>query len=392
MKLLPFDYAVRNLGRSRTRLALSVFGSALVAILILAAAGFVRGMTGALRSTGDADNVMILGAGSEESIERSEIDARTAGLVAASLPGIRSREGAPYLSAEVHVQLPLRTRPDQPKGPMVLTRGVTPGALLVHSNVQIVEGRFPTPGNDEVMVGATLPTKLAVAPPEVAIGKQLLIDKRMYTIVGRFVAPGSVMEAEVWAPLTDLKEATKRITDSCVIITLAPDKPGGEFADVAAFTKTRVDLELAALRETSYYARLANFFGPVRAVTWITAGLIALGGLLGGLNTMYAAFAARVRELGTLQSLGFRRSAIVISLIQESTLATTAGSLIACAIALLFLDGLAVRFSMGAFGITIDSPVLAVGLGAGVALGLFGALPPAWRCLRLPIPVALKAV
>ena len=38
------------------------------------------------------------------------------------------------------------------------------------------------------------------------------------------------------------------------------------------------------------------------------------------------------------------------------------GALVACSAALVLLDGLAVRFSMGAFGITIDAPVLATGL------------------------------
>jgi len=127
-------------------------------------------------------------------------------------------------------------------------------------------------------------------------------------------------------------------------------------------------------------------------VTWITAGLIAVSGVLGGLNTMYAAFASRVREIGMLQCLGYRRSAIVLSLIQESCLTTLSGALLACAAALLLLDGLAVQFSMGAFGLRIDAPVLLLGLGAGLLLGLIGALPPAFRCLRLPIAESLKSI
>jgi ABC-type antimicrobial peptide transport system permease subunit len=127
-------------------------------------------------------------------------------------------------------------------------------------------------------------------------------------------------------------------------------------------------------------------------MVWATASLIALGGLLGGLNTMYAAFASRVREIGALQSIGYARGAIVISLVQESLLATAAGALLACVIGLVALDGLHVRFSMGVFGLTIDSTVMALGLCAGLGLGLIGALPPAWRALRLPIAEALKAV
>jgi hypothetical protein len=55
------------------------------------------------------------------------------------------------------------------------------------------------------------------------------------------------------------------------------------------------------------------------------------------------------------------------------------------------LDGLTVQFSMGAFGLVIDSSVLLIGIAAGAIVGLVGALPPAARCLRLPIPEALKA-
>jgi ABC-type antimicrobial peptide transport system permease subunit len=106
---------------------------------------------------------------------------------------------------------------------------------------------------------------------------------------------------------------------------------------------------------------------------------------------MYAAFASRVRELGALQAMGFSRLAVIVSLVQESVLATTAGSLAAAAAALALLDGLAVRFSLGAFGLVVDGPVLVAGLAAGLILGVIGALPPAWRALRMPIPDALKA-
>jgi len=390
MRLLPLDYAVRNLGRSTGRLLLSVFGSALVVLLVLAAAAFVRGMDRSLRTTGEPNNVILLATGSEDSVERSEISSAVASLVAATIPGIRSRAGMPYVSSEAHVQLPLKVTADQAKGPLVTVRGITPAAMLVHSQVQIVQGRLPAPGADELMVGQMAAIRMGVLDSDLAPGRSIIIDKRPWIIVGRFAAPGTVLEAEVWTSLAAIKTATKRDTDSCVVLTLDPRH--AEFADVDAFTKTRVDLELSATTETGYYGKLAAFFGPIRVVAWITAGLIGLGGLFGGLNTMYAAFASRVRELGALQALGFRRSAIVLSLVQESSLATAAGSLIAAAAGVLLLDGLAVRFSAGAFGLSVDAGVLGIGLLAGLALGLVGSLPPAWRCLHMSIPVALKAV
>jgi len=77
--------------------------------------------------------------------------------------------------------------------------------------------------------------------------------------------------------------------------------------------------------------------------------------------------------------------------VQESVLAAAAGTLIAAAIGLALLDGAAVKFSMGAFGLQMDAVTLAIGLVSGLTLGIVGALPPAARCLRMPITQALKA-
>src|SRR4051812_4251923 len=107
MRTLPIDYAVRNLGRSGLRLALSIFGGFMVVLLVLAAGGFVRGMTASLASAADNRNALVMGIGSEESMERSEIPASVASLISASIPGLGQRMGTPLVSPEVHVQLPV---------------------------------------------------------------------------------------------------------------------------------------------------------------------------------------------------------------------------------------------------------------------------------------------
>jgi len=388
MKFLPWDYAVRNLTRSPVRLVLSVAGSVLVVLLLLAAGGFVRGMDKSLNVSGSDRNVILLGAGSEESFERSEIQPSVPGLAMASIPGIRQRLGVAYVSPEVFLMAALKESvDDMDESHQLLLRGVTPTAFLVHSQARIVEGRAPEAGRDEIILGSLVGERLGLPPERLAIGQTLAFDKRLFTIVGRFEAPGTVMETEVWLPLSDLQIAARRDNLSCVVLTL----DNGEIEDVDAFAKTRLDLELVAMTERNYYSKLGAFFKPIHAMVWITAVLVASGGLFGGLNTMYAAFASRIREVGSLQVLGYPRYAIVASLVQESVLATAAGALLAASIGVFLLNGLTVRFSMGVFGLAIDSTVLLLGIGAGLLLGLVGALPPAWRCLRLPISDTLKA-
>lgn len=388
IRQLPFDYALRNLARSRVRLGATLLGSTLVVLLALAASGFVRGMQRTL-SHHDAlhRNVMILGVGSEEGVERSQIDASVAGQAAASIPGLRTEHGVVFASPEIHAALPVRADAADTERQAVM-RGVRPVALLVHPEVEITQGRPPRAGADEIMLGALAPAQLGLPDERLAPGQTLWFDNRAWTVSGRFTAPGTVMDAEVWIPLPDLQIATRRENSlSCVVLTLEE----ATFADADLFAKSRLDLEITAIPEADYYASIGAFFRPIRVMVLVTAALIGAGGVLGGLNTMYASFASRVREVGTLQALGYTRRAIITSLAEESVFVAACGALIACALALLLLDGVAVRFSMGAFALTIDPPVLLAGMATGLAVGLIGAIPPAVRCLRLPIAAALRA-
>ena len=393
MRQLPFQYAFRNLGRSRVRLAASLFGSSLVVLLILASGGFIRGMQLTLTQHNALhNNIMLLGQGSEEGVERSQIDRFVEGIAAASIPGLKEQAGVIYASPEIHAALPIRESASSVIDRPAVMRGVRPVALLVHPDLEIVEGRPPSQGLDELMVGELAATRLGLPDERLGIGQTIHFDDRDWTIVGRFRAPNTVMNAEVWLPLTDLQIATNREASvSCVILTLDPNPGGATFADVDFFARSRLDLELTAIPERDYYASIAAFYAPIRIMVVVTAILIATGGILGGLNTMYAAFAARVREVGMLQALGFTRLAIVLNLTEESVFAAACGAVLGTTIGLLLLDGLAVRFSMGAFAVTLDAPVILVGLGGGVLVGFIGAIPPAARCLRLPVTEALKS-
>jgi putative ABC transport system permease protein len=385
--LLPWEYGVRNMGRSPLRLALGVGGSALVVLLVLGAAAFVRGMSRSLGGAAGGTNVILLGAGSEESIERSEIRRNAAGIAAASIPGIRRRLGVEYASPEIHAALLLHPEGRVGEGYIANFRGVEPAAFLVHPAVRITEGRAPGPG--EAMVGNLAAPRMGIPESDLAVGRKFRLAERDWTITGRFEAPGTVMDAEIWVGLQEILVATRRETVSCVVLTME-DESG--FADADQFAKQRLDLELVALREGKYYDSMMAFYGPVRGMVWATAILVAAGAFFGGLNTMYAAFAARIRELAALQVLGFTRGALLVGLLQESILTAAAGSLLAAAAGLWLLDGVAVRISMGAFGLSVDGTAMALGLGAGFALGVFGALPPAMRCLGPEPHEGLKAV
>jgi putative ABC transport system permease protein len=382
--MLPLTYAIRNLFRDKSRLAQTVGGSALVVLLVMAAAALGGGMKSVLSASGSVRNVILVGTGSEESIQRSEIAERASGIAQASIPGVVQTLGSSAVSTEIHYMTYLETTVNSRiQG---LFRGVTPQALLVHPEVRILDGRFP--GSGELMAGKLAWRKLGLQPDDLKPGTRVKLDGSEMTLSGTFAAPGTVMESEIWANLNDLRMLAQRETVSCVVLRL--DDPA-DFAEADLFSKQRLDLELTAIRESDYYAALSSFFRPLRVMTWITAGLVAAGAIFGGLNTLYAAFASRIRELATLQAIGFTRRAILASLIQESLLACLTGTLLASILALVFLDGRTIPFSIGAFTVSITPDVALSGLVTGFLLGTLGALPPAFRCLKPALPAALRA-
>ena len=336
-----------------------------------------------LSASGSDRNVILVGAGSEESIQRSEVAERTAGIAEAAVPGISETLGVRAVSSEIHFMNYLGL-PDGRRSQAML-RGVTLQALRVHPEVRLLRGNFPAAG--ELMVGRLAWRKLGLAESDLKVGAILTLENQPLKISGIFAAPGTVLESEIWATLGDLRVLAKRETLSCVVLRL--DDPA-DYAEADLFAKQRLDLELSALRESDYYDRLSAFFKPLRAMTWITAGLIAAGAIFGGVNTLYAAFASRVREMATLQSIGFGRGALLWSLVQESTLACLTGALLASVIAVALLDGRTIPFSIGAFTLEVGPGVAITGISTGLLLGLLGALPPAIRCLKPPLPTALR--
>lgn len=385
-RVLPWEYGVRNLLRRPVRTALTFVALAVVVLLVLAVVGFIRGLESSLARSGNPRVALVFSRGMGENLEYSSVPMRTSDLLAASLEGVQTRYGQRYASPELYLgtQVDLQREAEPAFG---LVRGVTPAALLVHNQVQLVSGRWPEAG--EILVGRLAGTKLGAGPGRLEPGRSLDIEGRTWPISGVFAAAASTFESEIWCRLDDLQQALKRQDLSLVALTL---KPEADFADVELFCAERRDLELQTMSQVDYFATLQRDYRPVRQIAWLMVWLVGGAGVFCGLNTMYGAVAGRVRELATLQTVGFLRRAIVLSLVQEGTILAAGASLAAAGVAVIAFRETAVRFTMSAVELRIDGPTLLIGCGVGLALGILGSLPPAARILRLPVVEGLKSV
>lgn len=386
LRLLPWDYGIRNLFRRPARTALTLSALTTVVLLVLVVVSFIRGLESSLAVSGDPNVVLVYSINAAADIENSAIPARTAALLAASLQGVDQRFGVSHVAPELYVGTKIQAG-DATGNAFGIVRGVTPVTALLRRQVQMVAGTWPAA--NEVLVGKLASAKLGCDARLLAIGETIRFDGHDWKISGHFSANGAAFESEIWAPLPDVQAALKRQDLSLVAVGLAP---GASPADVEMFCKERYDLELQGVPEATYYAALQKHYQPVRMLGWVVVVLVAGAGIFAGLNTMYGAVVGRVRELSMLQAVGYRRRSIAISLMQEATLLSMTASLVAAALALVLVNGTAVRFTMGAFSLRVDSMAILIGCGTGLMLGLVGAIPPAMKAMRYAIVDGLKAI
>lgn len=375
---LPFDYAIRNLSRRRTRTVLTALSSALVAGLLVATTAFVRGLENTFAGAANDDTVLLLSKASERDVVRSTTVAGLAALVDASVPGIVAASDEIHMGTSIGLDGGARVEAG-------FVRGVTPMAYEVHDAVTLVEGRLPGPG--EVIIGRLVPRQLGVADGELRVGSSIVLEGAEHEVVGRFVAPGTTIEAEIWTPLEPLRGLAQRDDSSVVFVKLGADDA---FKRLKLFCDRRLDLELELVTSAEYYGELVAYFVPIRRMAWALAAMIALSALSGGANTAAAAVNDRIRELATLRAVGYGRLHIVRSLLAESLLVAALGSVVGLVLAEVFISGGAVRLAMSAFTLEADAVAVVVGFTGALILAVVGIVPAALRVSRLPIAAALS--
>jgi putative ABC transport system permease protein len=377
MTLLPFSYVLRNLLRYGARSAVTIAGIAATTMLVIAMHAFAAGMTAAGESSARDDTALLLGVSSEVDLVRSVVPRGSAEAAAAAVPGVLIANGLRAASVELHIA----TRAGDQIG---LLRGITPAAYLVHSRVTVVEGREPREPF-ELMVGALAATRMGLAAEAMQVGRTIELERREFRIVGRFAAPGTVYEAEMWGRLPDVMLATRREDVSCVVLRLADPRA---LAEVRLFAGRRLDLEIAAVTEAEMMQTLASSLAPIAALARWMAVLAVVAGAFACANTMFAAVLARTKELATLRSIGWSPPSLALSLVLESVFVAFAGGAIGVLLALLVGD-VSLRYPMGALRLEPDLPSRAIGLLAALASGLLGGIVPAVRAVRIPLVEAI---
>ena len=308
--------------------------------------------------------------------------------VVASAPGVaRTAEGRSAVTANVVTAI---NRPRRSNGALraLGVRGVGAENFAVRPEIVIVEGRRFTAGLREALVGRSAQTEFE----GLDVGATIKLRDSVWTIVGVFTT-GDATDAGVIVDVDTLASAYGLGFVNSVTARLETPEAFDEFKTALDANPT---LSVDVYREPDYFVQdAAELDDLFFFVTYVICSIMAVGALVGALNTMYAAVSSRAVEIATLRALGFGATGIVISIVVESLALAAIGAIAGSAISWLIFSGDAVSIGGGngtlITTLTITPSTLITGLLWAGGVGFVGALFPAVRAARLPLATALRA-
>jgi len=381
-------FGLRTIPQRKGASIAAACGIAGVVVVFVGVLSIAAGFRSAITSTGRKDVAIVLrdGARNEMSSGLSRDDVR----VIKDAPGLARDSGGPLASAELFViiNIPKRSTRTDANVPF---RGVEAAGSAVRGDIKIVEGRMFERGRNEVIAGASAAREFA----GLDVGHTIRLGKTEWHVVGIFSAGGGMGDSEIWADTTVLQSAYQR-GDSyqTVLARLQSSEAFTEFKDALT---SNPQIKVSVERQDEFYAEQSTVTSQfISVLGTIIAAIMAVGALLGALNTMYNAVAARSREIATLRALGFGSAPVIFSVLLESLALALAGGAVGGLAAYLAFDGYSAAtmnfqtWSQVAFAFAVTPQLLLQAIVGAALIGLLGGLLPSIRAARLPVAMALR--
>jgi ABC-type lipoprotein release transport system permease subunit len=437
LKRVPFSYNLRNLVvRWRTTL-LTALAFTLVVALMTVMGAFVNGMYRLTKNSGVPSNVIVLADGATDELfsnlgygDIKEIELRDE---------VVKENGKPLASWEVYVvvnqPIPVRKCPhckrmvrvdklgerlvdhdcpgdgtrvvgtrgrrfiqvrgveDPVRSGLVHQLGLHDGGSWFSSS-----GVQPLPGGsaqDEQAVQAVIGEGLAreLGPDQekksLEVGDVFELGPRKWVVVGIMKSSGSTFDSEVWAKFSMVGDQFgKQAYTTCVLRT--PDAETAK-AFSADLSKNYKKPAVSAQTEPEYYEKLNTTNEQFLYAIIVVVTIMAIGGVFGVMNTMFAAISQRTKDIGVMRIIGYARWQVLVSFFMEAMALALIGGLLGCALGSL-CHGVSASSNMASgtgggksvmLKLVVDARILGVGMGFSLLMGYIGGLVPALSAMRL---------
>jgi putative ABC transport system permease protein len=385
---IPISYNIRNLKLRKGLTIMTALGIALTVTTAVFLMALLAGLKKAFMESGDPVNVLVMRKGNTAELSGG-FDANLFPTLK-TLPGIaRDSQGEPVASAEwvVIVVLP---RKDGTGEVNVSVRGLMPAGLTLRPTAKLVEGRWFTRGQREVVVGNSIHNRFSGAN----VGDNLDFAKGQWKVVGVFDSGGTAYDSEIWGDVNQIAAEFDRQGAYASVYLRATDPVAADALKHRVSDDQR--LKLDGTLETEYYAKQTSSGGAIRFIGTFVAIIMAVGSSFAAMNTMYAAVAYRSREIATLRIIGFSRPSILNSFVLEALMLSLLGAIVGIVLILPFNGmstgiGNSLTFSETVFSLHLTWAVTLAAVGFALIMGLLGGIAPAWHAARQDILTSLRA-
>ncbi|MBI1882799.1 MAG: ABC transporter permease [Chlamydiae bacterium] len=381
---LPLKYSYRNLMVRRVTTVMTILGMGLTVGIFICLMAFTEGIRSAMVSTGSPDNIVLMRDGSVAT-EFSVLDREILTELRAIPEAKTMPEGKSCVSAEYHIAIPVPMKNVQGQRKSTRTRGILPEAFWVYDKVRIIEGTQNVAGGG-VLLGQAVAKRMGYH-----VGDKIKLGRGEWTVVGILGAGGTSYDSEMWMDLNELLADQKKETISCVTLKVKDPK------QIQTLIKKLSDdtrLHVKALTEIGYYEEQSQALAQINILGNLVAILMAIAAVFGGMNTMYAAVAGRVQEIGTLRSLGFTKGNILVAILIESCIIAFFGALTGSLMGLI-VNGISITtlspmFWDITFQFRVTFSILLSAFGFAFVMGIVGGIFPARSASQVEMARALR--
>lgn len=302
----------------------------------------------------------------------------------ADLPDIRRDEdGRPIVVTESMIPID-GTRRGKATRIFIPLIGVSPNITEYRPELRFTAGRMFRPGMHELVVSKPCARMFY----GFGLGDRRTIRGMAWTIVGQF-GTGEEGRCTMFADVNSIMSAFSRDTYSGLEVML---RSPADFGAFSAALKADPAVHLYAERQRTVMAQTFKGLNSILDfASYFVGTIMAIGGTLGAVNSLYAIVDSRRRELATLRAIGFRPGTIVASTLCESMLLALPGALLGAAVAWILFNNLSASPFGYTFRLDVTPALVLTGVIWALVMGFFGGILPAVRAARVPVTTALRA-